>query len=235
MSLYYEDEYVELHHGDCRAIRGWTRADVLVTDPPSGRGWKQGNIKEARWLRAQDSAAHAGIAGDVDTSTRDEVLAMWGGKPWISLGDLMLAPPNGTKLTGVYWKDSGTSGFRGAIAGVRRDAEAVYFGGSLPSGLGGRSSVFRFGGSVSGSHGLTGMTGHPHTKPVGLMEELIRCVPDGVIADPFAGSGSTVIAARNLGRKIIAVELEERYCEVIVRRLSQQAFDFSMLDGGGAA
>lgn len=226
---YYEDDLVTLYHGDCLESTEWLQADVLVTDPPYGRSWKQGNIKEARWLSAQDSDAHEGIANDSDTSVRDSILDQWGARPWIALGDLMLAPPAGTKLTGVYWKDSGTSGFRGAVAGVRRDAEAIYFGGSLPTGLGGRSSVFRFSGSVSGSHGLTGMTGHPHTKPVGLMESLIELCPRGTIADPFSGSGSTLIAARNLGRRAIGVELVESYCETIATRLSQQAFDFGDL------
>lgn len=231
MSLYYEDEFVELYHGDARELVNWTSADALVTDPPYGRDWKQGNIKEARWLKAQDSDAHAGIANDRDTAVRDEVLRIWGKRPWITFGDLMLPPPEATKLTGVYWKDSGTSGFRGAVAGVRRDAEAIYFGGPHAAGLGGRSSVFRYSGSVSGSHGLTGLTGHPHTKPVGLMETLIGLAPGHVIADPFAGSGSTLIAARNLGRKAIGVEVEEKYCELIVTRLAQQAFQFEGLDG----
>ena len=231
MKPYYEDEFVTLFHGDCLGEPAWLEADALVTDPPYGRAWKQGNIKEARWLNAQDSDSHDGIANDGDTGVRDAALDAWGDRPWIAFGDLMLEPPRGTKLTAVYWKDSGTSGFRGAIAGVRRDAEAIYFGGPHKSGLGGMSSVFRFGGSVSGSHGLTGLTGHPHTKPVGLMEALIDRTPPGVIADPFAGSGATLIAARNLGRKVIGVELEEKYCELIVKRLAQQAFDFSALEG----
>jgi len=72
--------------------------------------------------------------------------------------------------------------------------------------------------------------GHPTPKPVGLMERLIGRCPPGVIADPFAGSGATLLAARNLGRKVIAVEIEEKYCQGMALRLSQQVFDLGGLE-----
>ena len=64
---------------------------------------------------------------------------------------------------------------------------------------------------------------HPTEKPVGILDPLIRyaCPPGGTVLDPFAGSGSTAEAARLTGRKAILVEADERYCELIARRMSQ--------------
>lgn len=220
MEPYYSDDAVTLYLGDCREITEWLAADVLVTDPPYGRGWRQGAVKAAAGRsKGTHSSARHGIAGDKDTSVRDDALRMWGARHAVAFGDLMLAPPADTKQVCVYRKppDSGT---RGATAGRRRDVEAIYLIGPWPSGIGGRTSIFATSAPVQGSpSGTAARYGHPHAKPVDVMEDLIALCPPGVIADPFAGSGSTLIAARNQGRRAIGVELEERYCERIAKRL----------------
>jgi len=132
-------------------------------------------------------------------------------------------PSGATKLYSIlaYEKAIG-SGVRGATAGFRRDIEAVYLIGRWPSGLGGRGSVLRTGlPNHGGPGGLSARYGHPHAKPADVLETLLAACPPGVIADPFAGSGSTLVAARNLGRHAIGVEADERYCELAARRLSQ--------------
>lgn len=73
---------------------------------------------------------------------------------------------------------------------------------------------------------------HPTQKPVDLMRWVLnlRWTPPGIVLDPFMGSGSTLRAAKDLNRKAIGIEIDERYCEIAARRLSQEVFDF-----GGAA
>lgn len=215
-SPYFADDLVTLWLGDCREITDWLAADVLVTDPPYGRGWRQG-------LLPGHTRTEGGIVGDQDTTVRDAALTAWGERVAIVFGDLMLAPPPGTRQPLIYRKPR-LSGMTGTTAGWQRNVEGIYLVGPWPTGWGGRDSVITTGSqAASGVNGMARRYGHPHAKPVDVMEELISSCPDGVIADPFAGSGSTLVAARNLGRRAIGVEVDERYAEAAARRLSQGA------------
>jgi site-specific DNA-methyltransferase (adenine-specific) len=68
---------------------------------------------------------------------------------------------------------------------------------------------------------------HPTQKPLGILRPLITysCPVDGIVLDPFAGSGSTLLAARDLGRRAIGIEAREDYCEAAVKRLGQGVLD----------
>lgn len=72
---------------------------------------------------------------------------------------------------------------------------------------------------------------HQTGKPVSLMQQMLSVRPEWrIYLDPFCGSGSTLVAAKNLGHRAVGIEIEERYCEVAAQRLSQSVLDF-----GGAA
>ena len=215
MSLYYEDEFVELHLGDCRGIRGWTTADVLVTDPPYGMAYVS--------RRAKDGPTKA-IEGDKDTDARDAVLELWGDRPALVFGKWNVPRPDATRHR-LVWDKQGGPGMGDLNMPWGNGEEEIYV---LGRGFVGKreTNVIRAQTLMSSD---TRRPDHPTPKPVALMEALIAKCPPGLIADPFAGSGATLIAARNLGRRAIGVEVEEKYCELIVSRLAQQAFQFEGL------
>ena len=207
---YFENDLVTLYHGDCLEITEWLSADVLVTDPPYGMSYKSGRNKSL-----------TAIAGDKDLNVRDESLALWQQKPAIVFGTWKAERPANVKQL-VVWDKRGGAGFSGDLNMPWADiTEEIYIFGS--GWLGPRVPAIYSVPTLPAAN----RPDHPTPKPVGLMEKLMRHIPDTwIIADPFAGSGATLLAARNLGRKVIGVELEERYCELIANRLSQEAFDF---------
>lgn len=220
MKPYFEDESVTLYHGDAIQIDEWLTADVLVTDPPYGIEWKAGALNDKRITRQQSVQS---IHADEDVIVRDTALKLWGSKPAIVFGSWRKPRPENTTHRLIWHKANRQPGITSAAWYPIEEEIYVlgkgFTGGPTPNLI--TTSEHR------GSE--PGRVGHPTPKPIGLMESLISKCPEGVIADPFAGSGATLIAARNLGRKAIGIEYEEKYCELIAKRLSQQAFDLEGL------
>ncbi len=220
MKPYYEHGGVTIYHGDCRDMGGaWTAADVLLTDPPYGMAFVSSKTTQTR-----------PIANDDSTDARDAALSMWGAeKPAAVFGTWKRPRPNGTRNV-LIWDKGDSPGMGDLDETWGNSAEECYILGSWPRTVRRMPQVIRTYQMLSGASGLAKTVGHPTPKPVALLEHILRVAPSGCVADPFMGSGSTLVAAKNLGRRAVGVEIEERYCEIAARRLSQEVLDF-----GGAA
>lgn len=169
------------------------------------------------------------IEGDESVAVRDDALALWGGRPALVFGRWNLPAPAAARMR-LVWDKGNHVGMGDLSLPWKPNTEDVFVIGSGFTGHRGSSVIRHL--AVAGCVGRenTGQRNHPTEKPVSLMADLVSKCPPGVIADPFAGSGATLVAAKQLGRRAIGVEIDERYCEVIAKRLAQGVLDF-----GGAA
>ena len=219
MKPYYQDDLVTLFHGDCLEVTDWLEADVLVTDPPYGQAYKSNMDRGSR------TEWHEVISGDDTTEGRDSALKLWGEKKAALIFGTWKTPKPATTKQVVIW-DKTPCGYMGDLQIPFGNAhEEIYCLGKYGWTGVREASIVRAQMLMSGDRDRPN---HPTPKPIGLMEKLLSKTT-GIVADPFAGSGATLLAARNLGRKVIAVELDEQYCELIVSRLSQQVFDLEGL------
>jgi len=215
MTPYYEQDGITIYHGDCREILPGLAWDVLVTDPNYGIG---ADRRQGARAGKQHGAACApsrdyGPVTDWDATPADSAFLrsltmrpaiVWGGN-YFALG------PASKWL--VWDKQTGENGYA--------DAELAW------TNLGGAVRTFRhqWMGMLRAASDDGDERVHPTQKPVPLMRWCIGLVPDGVVLDPFMGSGTTLRAARDLGRRAIGIEIEERYCEIAARRLDQGVLD----------
>lgn len=213
---YYRDDLVALIHGDCRDFMPALVSDdaVLVTDPPYGldaplnSGGKKGNIvpPERRVVPEWDR----------DLVTRDAVLALWRPRPAIVFASATKPAPPGSPAhrRPLIWDKGEAVGMGEIELPWRPNYELIWVLGHGFIGHRG-SSILRY-------PIVPGNRDHPTEKPVGLMRDLIGKCPPGIIIDPFAGSGSTLRAAKDMGRQAIGIEISEDYCRIAAERLGQE-------------
>ncbi len=219
---YYDSGGITIYHGDCREILPLVGpVDVVVTDPPYGVALKAKRAKQRHGgvLARDGQYSHEDSPEYVGTVVVPVIEACRAIAASVVLTpgtrNMWLYPPPAD--VGCFFSAAGTGMGRWGFTCMQ---PILYYGKDpyLAKSLGSRPN----------SHGQTypndaNTYNHPCAKPIRMWRWLVtRASLEGqTILDPFMGSGTTLVAAKELGRKAIGIEIEERYCEVAAERLAQ--------------
>lgn len=241
MTPYYQDEFVTIYHGDCRQVLADVRADVVVTDPPYGTGHYKSDVEVLTPSLLREWAAQ--FVGVAVFGYPERLAALVGAAGVAPSEWIVWWPTNGalrgTNLSGLWRETEHVAVFgKHRLSTLRRPrsgdgmrmastAHQLEQAGAVkksrprlePTDEARMGDVWRD--ASPGLAHLSHMRSHPNEKPLPLMSRLVQGMAEGVVVDPFAGSGTTLVAAKSLGRRVIGIEVEEKYCEVAARRCSQ--------------
>jgi DNA modification methylase len=205
MRSYYEADGITIYHGDCRdVIKNLPKFDLMATDPPYGIGEAAGKNKSRSKLASSFDYGNAGW----DNKTIDFMDDLIGVAKFAAVfgGNYYKLPPSSCWL--VWDKENGNTDFADCELAWTNYTKAV------------RIKRHRWHGMIRKNREERW---HPTQKPVEVMSWVISLCPGTpeTVLDPLMGSGTTLVAAKNLGRKAIGIEINERYCEIAAERLSQ--------------
>lgn len=244
---YYEEDGITIYHGDCREVLpALSCVDHVITDPPyfrdvyrrmssieDGYGNSAKSLKRAGTAIVKMAAGDIGaiddlvepialacaqicrrwaiIFSDVENSHRWRDALTNAGLRYMRTG-AWVKPDSMPQMSG----DRPAVGFE--VCTIAHSRKASRWNG------GGRAALW--------IHNTcrTDRPDHPCPKPLPLMFELVQQFtdPGDLILDPFMGSGTTLLAAKNLGRRAIGIEVNEQYCQIAVQRLRQMTFGFGV-------
>ena len=211
---YYDESGITIYHADCRDILPHLpKADLVLTDPPYGI-----NL-DTNYSRFNSTnvlgRAYEKVTGDLTVMDFSFLFliaplsVIWGANnfpqqlPFNPIDDGWLCWDKRTNLDAD--KILG-SPFEMAVVLGRRCYKIIRMQ---------HCGVKNADGDRAGRYA-------PTQKPVRLMKYVITLMAADSVIDPFMGSGTTLVAAKDLGRKAIGIEIEEKYCEIAVRRLAQE-------------
>lgn len=235
MDPYYADDSVTLWHGDAIEVMtglGDRSVDAVLTDPPYSSGGRRENARAVRGSMLRSMEDEDWIRGDAMSTQGFTWLLRMCGLQWrrvlvtgghaLAFIDWRMAPILAAALETADLRQHPTivwdKTFFGMGAVFRNQYELVVH---MSAGSA-REPRRRDVGNVIACKPVKGGE-HPTEKPVPLLGKLLSvvCPEGGVVLDPFAGSGATGEAARLSGCRAWLIEADERYCEVIARRLAQ--------------
>lgn len=210
MTPYYADDAVTIYHGDCREVLPTLQLDglsLVLTDPPYGMSYKP--------LRGSDGSKRFSEAVIGDDEPFDPAhllrfprLVLFGAN-WYA--DKL--PPSGGW---IVW-DKTPRGIKDGFAASHAELAWTNLAGSI------KKYSLQWGGEAHGGDPHL----HPTQKPVDLMAAIITAstAVGDLVLDPYMGSGTTLRAAKNEGRRSIGIERDERYCEIAATRMGQGVLD----------
>lgn len=211
MTLYYEEPGVTIYCGDCREILPrLPKVDLVLTDPPYGIGEARANnagrsklalSKDYGCSSWDDASPDEWVFGLMRSRSRHQI---------IFGGNYFPLPPSTCWL--VWDKLNGNNDFT--------DCELAWT--NLPGAV--RRIQWRWQGMLQQDMTHKEYRDHPTQKPLAVMRWALSQAPDdcALVLDPFMGSGSTLVAAKAMGRQAIGIEREEKYCAIAVERLRQE-------------
>lgn len=218
MKPYYQDNAVTIYHADCREVLPLLTAgsvDLVLTDPPYGVSWNTDSTRFTGGVRPDTRRGNGRSDwGDIRGDDADFDPA-----PLLVFPNVILWGANhyADKLeprTWLVWVKKHPELFGTFLS----DCEVAW----MSKGHGVYAFYKQFPPPSRIAEGAQGKTLHPTQKPEALMQWCMGFYPDAkAIIDPFIGSGSTLRAAKDLGRKAIGIEIEERYCEIAAKRMAQ--------------
>ena len=208
MTPYYQDDWVTIYHGDNMHLCDWAEdsVDLIVTDPPYNVGVQYGeSVDDFRddffeWMTPRFRAFRAVSRSLLITGqARLPDYAIM--EPWKWL---------------LCWHKPAAMG-RSPVGFCNWEPVALW-------GAGGKDSVDYFRAPIIPDPAIDG---HPCPKPLLWAKWQIEMFPDAkTVLDPFCGSGTTLRAAKDLNRKAIGIEIEEKYCEIAANRMNQEVLAF---------
>ena len=205
---YYSNNLTTLYLGDCRDV---TLLGTLITDPPYGINLT--NHDKDRSTRGLYSKVHGDDNREVGMFVVSEAERL--GLPTVVFASPMKPWP-GKWRQHLVWDKGGAVGGGGDTKKLWKLSWELIQVARTPALSGGRDeAVLNF------KVGRSQFKLHPTQKPLDLMLYLIwkTTTENSTVCDPFAGSGTTLLAAQRLGRKSVGVEIEEQYCEIAAKRL----------------
>jgi hypothetical protein len=207
MKPYYEEDGIVIYHGDCREVLPSLRAEALVTDPvwPNAAVPLYGSddplgMFTAMWAAFSELPKRAAVQLGCDSDPR-----------------FLSAVPASLPFFRVAWLEVVRMGYRGRLG---HTGDVGYLFGEPPASRPGQHIIP---GRITDADPTGKQADHPCPRKIAHVRWLVRwwTEPTDLVVDPFMGSGTTALAAKELGRRFVGVEVERKFCDTAIGRLRQ--------------